>query len=669
VIAGKAIAALQGANTPPRYYRFGDGLIRTIPGLDDSIRLQPLARDELRYELARCARWFKPSSWGERRAALPPLHVVRDILATPDIPFPVLRRVIHVPSFARDGRLITSPGFDELSGLLYQPSAGFTIRAIPQDPNASDVREAVDLLENDLFGDFPFASHGDRAGILACILLPFARDLIDGPTPLHLIEKPQPGTGATLLVDVIGEIIGRDAVVQITEAGDHDESRKRLTSGLLSGPQLVVLDNVRTLDSPALASAITTTTWKDRMLGETRIVTAPVSCTWIATGNNPRLSNEIARRTIRIRLDPRTDQPWLRTGFKHANLRTYARQRRAEIIAALLTIIAGWQNAGSRRGSATLGMFEEWAAVLGGILSVAGVPGFLENQASLYDSADAETVGWRAFVERWWDVHHSADVGVKELWPLVDNPDPIDLGLGKGDERATKTALGRRLQQCRDRQFGGFRIIAVKKRQHAQLWRLEPTPSPHHPSTISRVVSAANGAALPSATTGSTGAITASVSGEHGEPREPLAPAAQRDVRSGEIGDPGEEYAGGRQQHSSGPPSPQTATPAPSRLELNARTPSTTSGAHGTVAAPDEMLGPNVPPDSQHGSAVGDTGDGRVASVPFMITRAMERKVIDLGYPQYWIDLMSPAEANEIVATGRKFDIRYVVPGFAFTEK
>ena len=34
------------------------------------------------------------------------------------------------------------------------------------------------------------------------MLLPFVRELIDGPTPLHLIEKPTPGTGGTLLATV-----------------------------------------------------------------------------------------------------------------------------------------------------------------------------------------------------------------------------------------------------------------------------------------------------------------------------------------------------------------------------------------------------------------------------------------------------------------------------------
>jgi putative DNA primase/helicase len=275
---------LQAANTPYRFFRFAERLIRTVHSPDGRLQLQTLGRDELWSQLGRVAKWFKTKGQGWRIVS-PPQHVVRDLLASNDLPFPELRRVIRIPGFAPDGRLVEMPGFDTTSGLLYHPSVGLAVPAISLNPTGVMVEAAIDLLLNDVLRDFPFASDADRANALACILLPVVRDLISGPTPLHLIEKPQPGTGATLFVDIIREIIGHEAVIQITEAGDQDEWRKRLTSALLDAPQMLVVDNVqRTLDSSALASAITATSWKDRVLGESRIVTAPVSCAWFATG-------------------------------------------------------------------------------------------------------------------------------------------------------------------------------------------------------------------------------------------------------------------------------------------------------------------------------------------------------------------------------------------------
>ena len=45
-----------------------------------------------------------------------------------------------------------------------------------------------------------------RIILLAALLLPFVRRMVHGPTPLHLIESPSPGTGKSLLAKVISKI-------------------------------------------------------------------------------------------------------------------------------------------------------------------------------------------------------------------------------------------------------------------------------------------------------------------------------------------------------------------------------------------------------------------------------------------------------------------------------
>ena len=106
------------------------------------------------------------------------------------------------------------------------------------------------------------------------------------------------------------------------------------------------------------------------------MVRAIVRMTWIATGNNPALSNEIARRTVRIRLDGKVDRPWLREGFKHANLREYATKQRARLVRSALVLIQNWLTNGKPQGSKLLGTFENWARVIGGIVETAGFSAF-----------------------------------------------------------------------------------------------------------------------------------------------------------------------------------------------------------------------------------------------------------------------------------------------------
>ncbi len=60
--------------------------------------------------------------------------------------------------------------------------------------------------------------------------------------------------------------------------------------------------------------------WVDRQLGDNRVLRLRNRTLWMATGNNVKLSNEMARRSLAIRLDSRVDRPWEREGFRHPQL-------------------------------------------------------------------------------------------------------------------------------------------------------------------------------------------------------------------------------------------------------------------------------------------------------------------------------------------------------------
>lgn len=129
----------------------------------------------------------------------------------------------------------------------------------------------------------------------------------------------------------------------MTEVRDDDEWRKRVTAKLRQIPSLVLIDNLRAkLDSSAVAAALTAPFWEDRILGGSEMARFPIRCLWIATGNNPEFSNEMARRLVRIRLDPHEERPWQRTGFRHPDLMTWVRANRSRLVAACLTLCQAW---------------------------------------------------------------------------------------------------------------------------------------------------------------------------------------------------------------------------------------------------------------------------------------------------------------------------------------
>ncbi len=125
----------------------------------------------------------------------------------------------------------------------------------------------------------------------------------------------------------------------MTFGQDTDEHEKRITSLLLAGYPWILIDNAKVLKSQHLAAVLTTTQWRGRRLGKSEIIDVPNDATWVATGNNVELCDEIARRTIPIRLDPGVERPENRTGFKHAPLLDWAKDHRATLVSACLSLI------------------------------------------------------------------------------------------------------------------------------------------------------------------------------------------------------------------------------------------------------------------------------------------------------------------------------------------
>jgi hypothetical protein len=481
-MAQEAWDAIQQANEPPQYFRHAGIPSRIERDDEDRPIIRALTESRMRYAVVRAADWFKWKK-DEQIPAWPPKELIADLLATPDPDLPVLHRIVCAPVFAEDGTLQTEPGYSPANRTFYVPTPGFELPDVPDNPTPAQIVEARALLADDLLGDFPFVSPADKAHTLAAIILPFVREMIRGPTPLHIIEKPSPGTGATLMTDLLTYPALGSPVAMMTEAKDEDEWRKRLLAKLRSGPSVVVIDNLRRrLDSAALSSAITSyPMWEDRQLGVSEIIRAPVHCLWLVTGNNPGLSNEMARRGVRCRLDAKQDKPWLRTEFRHKDIREWAAKNRGRLVAAILTLVQAWLRAGRPPGDKILGMFEAWARTLGGILNVVGVQGFLENLDDLYDRTDAEGAAWRAFIVSWYDRYGISEQTIADLFPLA-----VEIGelrLGDGKEQSQKTRLGLLLREQQDRTYqieekeGGPRIdVKVEhsgKVRRTNKWRLQ----------------------------------------------------------------------------------------------------------------------------------------------------------------------------------------------------
>jgi hypothetical protein len=392
-VAPEAWEALLNSNREnPRLFCYGDLIVRLDGDERGGAVTRPLTMDRLRHELARAADWHVVKYKGHE-PAVPPDHVVRDMLATPAPPLPRLTHITAAPVFGPAGTLQTTPGYCPESGSYFSPPSGFSLRPVADHPSAAEINEARQLIVEDVLGDFPFVGAGDRATTVSAMLTPFVQNLIDDSVPLHVFDKPVHRTGTSLAAAVCAIPINGHGRGVLAPADSESEWRKRITAELIASPPTITIDNAVAIDSAALAVALTTPVWRDRVLGRSEIVNIPSRAVWYATGTNIDLSVELVRRSTPARMDARMEEPEQRTGFRHPHLRQWVRERRADVVWALLTLVQVWLVRGRSVGQGTLGGYERWAKVVGGILDLAGIPGLLGNLTVLHQSHDPEEDG------------------------------------------------------------------------------------------------------------------------------------------------------------------------------------------------------------------------------------------------------------------------------------
>ncbi|HOX27259.1 MAG TPA: CHC2 zinc finger domain-containing protein [Candidatus Krumholzibacteria bacterium] len=456
-LIGETWRVLLAANDPPQLFISAGQLARLVNG-EGPPRIQYLEESSGYGILARTA------DWTARRGrsivdARPPKDVSRDIVVNPHPDLPVLDGILGTPVFLPSGQLLREPGYHPDARFWLHLDEQLATLEVPEHPTDQDVTDAVDLLCGELLVDFPFKAESDQAHALAALILPFVRRMFLGPTPIHLIEAPTPGSGKGLFADLVSLIALGRPCESTTITRSEDECRKKLTAILSRGHPVVALDNIQGgVDSAQIASAITAEIWSDRVLGKTQMVDFPNRAVWMMTANNPKLSMEIARRCVRIRLEPPEEHPWERTGFKHHPLRDWARDHRRDLVQAILTIVQSWLTAGRPVGSRTLGSFESWAQTLGGILRNAGIKEFLQDTDEFYAEADPDSGEWATFVEVWWEKYETRPVGVRDLLTLADEHDLVGFAYAAKTEAGQRQRFGRALTGLRGRRFGDLEV-------------------------------------------------------------------------------------------------------------------------------------------------------------------------------------------------------------------
>lgn len=321
--------------------------------------IKPMSKPLCREALARSAVFLRYKQ-GVPKEVMPPAWISEQLLARTSWPIPYLEAITETPVFLRSGRVLNEPGHDRESGILFDPLDGIEWPELVEAPTLEDAKAAGKVLLEPV-SDFPFVALSDVGAYIAAILSLVGRIAIEGAVPMFPIRAKAPGSGKSLLASVIS-IIGTGREAASMTWADSEEMRKRVTSIAIAGTPLVLLDNLTgSLGSDVLASAITSTTWEDRVLGVSENVSIPLRTIWIATGNNLGFHRTLGRRVIPIDLDAKMEHPEDRTQFKIPELIRWTLANRPRLVGAALTILRAFHVAGRpRHGSPRMGSFEAW---------------------------------------------------------------------------------------------------------------------------------------------------------------------------------------------------------------------------------------------------------------------------------------------------------------------
>jgi hypothetical protein len=397
-IVREAVEAYEEFNDPPWQFSRGEEPVRVNTNEEGHPVFKSVGEALFDALLSESANFVRATENGVAYVD-PPLRLVRRVRQLVDLP--LVTGIQELPFLRPDGTVVRTPGYDPETRIFYRPHPKVEVPEIPEVPSRSDLGLALGLLKEP-FCDFPFVDEASRANLLATAFTPIVKPLLDGANvPLVIFDATKQGTGKTLLADVVA-LMGMGRVPATMNAPSSDEEwRKQITAQLRKGEPIIVVDNVKgRISSSALERALTARSCGDRLLGHSKQLKLPADALWIATGNNLRPRGEMTRRCILVQMDAEMVQPWKRTGFEHPNLRDWVRSNRGRLVAALLTVVRSWIDEGCPTPEIdTLGSFEQWAKVVGGVLGHLGIEGFLDNIDELYETASSEGHMWSQLLQ------------------------------------------------------------------------------------------------------------------------------------------------------------------------------------------------------------------------------------------------------------------------------
>lgn len=416
-----------------------------------------------------------------------------------DWTFRPLRGIVNHPTLRPDLSLLSTPGYDDASGIIFDP-CGVEFPPIADAPTRDDALAAIALFDPLLIG-FPFEGVDDRAVALSAILTGLIRRAFPS-APIHGFDATTAGTGKTLLAETCGVIIVGRKPPSMTMGRTAEEFEKRLASSGLAGDEVLLIDNADLpLEGDFLCSFVSQEFVQTRILGSHQTKTLPAGGLVLVTGNNIVYSGDVSRRAVTCRMDAKVERPDLRQF--NFDPRELAREGRGVLVAAGLTIVRAYVAAGRPHPLPKVGSFEDWNVVREAIAWL-GYGDCAATRARIFEH-DPKRNELAELLSEWYTAAGEDAITLADIRSRAESTDtvltyqPLLQALIElsGRPMFNSRSIGKRLLTMRNRIVGGLMLRKAGERGGSAYWQVvnvqPPKGEPEAPESTPEVPDPARG--------------------------------------------------------------------------------------------------------------------------------------------------------------------------------
>lgn len=276
----------------------------------------------------------------EKRLIAVPDPIIQILLHESEHAAQSVTGVASHPIVMHDGNIHAVDGLHAASGLFF---AGATV-SDARTYNQQEGAQALARLRDTLGEGFEFATPLDLDIAVAGLLTGLQRRVLDQSPGLAVIASAQASGKTTLPRRIHVLLTGHDMPATAFNDDSDEATTKRLLAILLNSPAMVCFDNIKdgfTFRSAPIASAMTSATFTDRILGVSKMGEVPTNTLFVITGNNLSLGTDEVTRWLTCRLAPKGANPEKRT-FKFPDVVAHALSVRSDALRDAIGIIAGY---------------------------------------------------------------------------------------------------------------------------------------------------------------------------------------------------------------------------------------------------------------------------------------------------------------------------------------